>query len=133
MDRIEAAGNIEKELEYFKMHPDFEKDLIGLDLFSSPDPRFLTELKTCLFLLRTLGYRAHVELKSKFEKLKYAPGLYSMRIRTSAKNIRIIYSIQRDGTILLCGFYERAGKRKTDYTTPIKTAQSRLKELTGGD
>lgn len=133
MDKIEVVESLKKELGCFKMHPAFERDLIDLDLFSPADLRFLTEFTTCLSLLRTLGYRASTELNNKFEKLKHASGLYSMRIKVPSKNIRILYSIQHDGTILLCGFFERGGKRKTNYTNFIKTAQMRLKELTRGD
>jgi len=50
-----------------------------------------------------------------------------MRIKMQA-NIRILYSIDSNGTILLYGFYERGGKQKTNYKNAIPIAQERYKE-----
>lgn len=54
-------------------------------------------------------------------------GIYSMHLAGKGFNIRILYSfmLNKEPVLLLC-FYERAGKRKTNYTPYISAARERL-------
>ena len=83
---------------------------------------FLFRLKQ----LEKFGHKVVTEVKG-FEKLKKAPGLYSMHIDLPALNYRILYTIDHSNNILLHGFNEISGKKNTDYTKPIKKAQQRIK------
>ena len=57
-------------------------------------------------------------------------GLYSMHFAGSDFNIRVLFSFLPNAQpVLLLAFYERAGKRKTDYTPYKKPALDRLNEM----
>lgn len=56
-------------------------------------------------------------------------GIYSMHIAVDPLNIRILYAFRDPNTILLLAFYERGGKKHTDYTYKISEARKRLEEL----
>ena len=59
-------------------------------------------------------------------------GLYSMHFAGSDFNIRVLFSFLPNGQpVLLLAFYERAGKRKTDYTPYKQPALNRLNEMKG--
>lgn len=80
-----------------------------------------------LQLLLSLGVMAtnHKE----FETIKKS-GLYSMHLAGKGFNIRILYSfLPNRKPVLLLAFYEREGKRKTDYTPYIEPALSRLQQF----
>ena len=70
---------------------------------------------------------APIKMSKLFESLKGHSNLYSMKIKLKL-NIRILYSIDKNGTILLYGFYEKGGKRITDYINAIPIALERYKE-----
>nr|DAY52827.1 MAG TPA: protein of unknown function DUF891 [Caudoviricetes sp.] len=79
-----------------------------------------------LRILLALGVSAtqHKE----FEPIK--SGLYSMHLAGKGFNIRILYSfLPNRKPVLLLAFYEREGKRKTDYTPYIDPALSRLQRF----
>ena len=63
------------------------------------------------------------------EKLK-TDDLFSMKIKLQC-NIRILFSLEKDGTILLHSFEEKAGKKNTEYGIAVKTANERLQALKG--
>lgn len=63
------------------------------------------------------------------EKLK-TDDLFSMKIKLRC-NIRILFSLEKDGTILLHSFEEKAGKKVSEYGAAVKTAKDRLKEMKG--
>lgn len=64
------------------------------------------------------------------ENLKDANDLFSMKIKTDC-NIRILFSLEKDGTILLHSFEEKAGKKVTEYSSAIETAKGRLQKMKG--
>lgn len=64
-----------------------------------------------------------------FELLARTDGIYSMHIATTGINLRILYVFRTPDTILLLAFFERQGKRHTDYTDKIREAKQRLTEL----
>ncbi len=65
------------------------------------------------------------------EKPKGTQGLYAIKIKVEC-NIRILFSLERDGTILLHTFEEIAGKRNTGYSPATSIAKERLKEYRRG-
>ena len=56
-------------------------------------------------------------------------GIYSMHIDSGNKNIRILYSFHGSDIYLLHAFFERGGKKNTDYTGRIELAKRRLIEM----
>jgi hypothetical protein len=66
------------------------------------------------------------------EKLSGASGLYVIKIKVGC-NIRVLFSLERDGTILLHSFQEKAGKSNTDYSSAIIIANNRLLKYKGGN
>ena len=58
--------------------------------------------------------------------------MLSMHLDNKIYNIRILYAfLPSQQPALLLAFYERGGKRKTDYSPYIEPAKARLEELTG--
>lgn len=64
-----------------------------------------------------------------FEKLKTYKNLYSMRVRATELNLRILFSYKSDGSILLHAFHEISGKKETGYEKHAPIAQDRLKVI----
>lgn len=65
------------------------------------------------------------------EKPTGSNGLYAIKIKNGC-NIRILFSLEKNGTVLLHSFEEIGGKSATDYTSAIPTAEKRLAERKGG-
>ncbi len=61
-----------------------------------------------------------------FEKLADVDRLYSIRHSETPKNVRVLYTIEKDIVILLTAFLE---KNFGDYKKAISRAQKRLKWL----
>ncbi len=114
----ESFGNI-------LIHPALCPELLKLLKQSGQEKQFLSILAKRLKFLQSEGIQAtqHEE----FERLE--DNIYSMHIASKQLNIRILYSFLNDGSVLLHAFYERAGKRHTDYTGTIALARARLNEL----
>lgn len=64
-----------------------------------------------------------------FEKLKGYKNLYSMRVKVTELNLRILFSYRSDGSILLHAFHEISGKKETSYEKHAPIAQERLKVI----
>lgn len=129
MNKIKLIKELESNFDSFSVHPELVTDLISLLSRSGTEKSFLSKLKYALNFLKRFGVTAHMQPTDQFEKLLEASNLFSMHIEGKTFNIRILYSFADDGTILLHGFYERAGKQKTDYSTAIPIAQRRLAEM----
>lgn len=57
-------------------------------------------------------------------------GIYSMRFEGRDYNIRILYAFMPDRVpVLLHAFYEREGKKATDYTGRISLALDRFSKM----
>lgn len=110
-----------------KMHPDVIGEMKDIVLGSGYEADFIKQLKKQLAFADDMGPQV-VEL-STFEVLKSADGLYSMHIKSSKYNIRILYSITDSGQLLLHCFYKRSGKKQTDYARSIPIALRRKNEL----
>lgn len=103
-------------------------ELIALLAGTGSENSIFNLLLMRLSFLQNLGAKA-VQHKE-FEAI--GNGLYSMHLTGKGFNIRILYSFLPDRSpILLCAFYERGGKRKTDYTPYKGSALSRLERFKG--
>ena len=124
--------DFEKLLNYFKIHPKCEKEIIELFKSRGNDVKLLTVFTTRLGQLKELGVSAVKLGRKSFEILKQTNGIYSMHIDTAEVNYRVLYSFTRENSILLHVFFEKAGKKATDYKTAIPIAQHRRKEWEEG-
>lgn len=134
---------LKKYSNNFILHPDIIgefKQLLKKDLKGNEDA-FFNQLITQLNHI--MSYKKEVNQVSQNEILSNVGNdtngdpyeLYSIHIdRGSSINIRLIISFNKNETpLLLTVFNERGGKRRTDYTEPIKKAKKRKDELTKGD
>ena len=87
--------------------------------------------KTLAIRLRMMSMLGVQSTQAKtFEPIK--DGIYSMHLDNKIYNIRILYAfLPSQQPALLLAFYERGGKRKTDYSPYIEPAKARLEELIG--
>ena len=91
---------------------------------SGVEAAFFKQLVKLLRILADRGGNA-TEMPG-FEPLD--SGIYSMRFEGRDYNIRILYAFMPDRRpVLLHAFYERAGKKATDYTGKISLALTRLR------
>ena len=115
------------ETSSFVVHPELMNEIMHLIKQSGKENAFFTLLVTRLKMLNEHRTDAHMLPNRNFEHLDQ--GIYSMHLQNSQFNIRILYALKQDQTVLLHAFYERLGKNKTDYTGKIELALSRLNEL----
>lgn len=102
-------------------------DLIGKN---GNESYFIKVLERYLSLLHEAGIEFAIGTNG-IEKLSGAKcaDLYSMRFKRP--NVRIIFSVCKDGTILLLAFFEKEGKSKTEYEAYIPIASHRLEKIIG--
>lgn len=87
------------------------------------EERVIALLTTRLRQLGQLGLQA--TRLEEFEPIE--GGVYSMHLSGRNFNLRILYGfLPNREPVLLLPFYERGGKRKTDYTQHLGTAKARL-------
>lgn len=113
-------------LSGFLYHNQLIPELLALIANSGYENKFFTILVARLRFLSVMGVEAtkHKE----FEPLE--EGLYSMHLTGANFNIRILYAfLPNEKPVLLIPFFERAGKRKTDYTPYKGPALSRFAEM----
>lgn len=134
MNRSVLLNSLSAILENFIVLSKLLHELVEILSESGTESTFFNALLLRLKLLAEFGTAAVLNAPAFFEHLKQSDGLYSMRIKSSNLNIRILYAFLPDGApILLHAFYERAGKHKTDYAQHIPVAQQRLKEYLEGN
>lgn len=115
-------------LKNFYYHDGLLSDVKSIISCSGYEKKFLHLLYVRLVTLAQLGERV-LELKE-FEELRYADGLCSMHFSGKDFNIRILFYFREDTfPVLLSSFSEKAGKRKTDYSSHIPTAMKRKTEM----
>ena len=107
------------------MHPSIIPEIFDIVLGSGYESEFLKQFAKQLKNVDTLG-RQVVELNS-FELLKGGSDIYSMHLKSKSYNIRILYSYLDNGELLLHCFYEKQGKRITEYERSIPIAIERKK------
>ena len=134
MSIIDLTENLKETLASYniKVHHDLIKDLATLLNNAGIKKSFLAKFKKGLCILSEYSTKAHILSPEQFERLKDDNSLFSMHVQGKDFNIRILYSFISNDTRLLHGFYERTGKKATNYTKPIKTAGERLDDYIDG-
>lgn len=128
MNRKSIVEMLMEALGHVDVHGRMIQELIELIVGSGYEKKFFTVFSAHLKSLSRYG--VDVVRQKEFENI--GGGLFSMHIAGNGFNIRILYSILPNGDpSLLLSFYERAGKRKTDYTPYILPAKERCKERLG--
>lgn len=125
MDKDAVLRYLQKLFADFEVHDELPLELAAIISASGLEPRFFKTLFMQLQILSQSG--ALASRRSDFEVV--GKGIFSMKQKSSEYNIRILYSFlpNRD-PVLLCAFYERGGKSKTDYTPYMPVALRRLKQ-----
>lgn len=125
MNQEECFAELDLLLNSFRCHTRLLGELLELIAKTGAERNFLSTLLTRLRNLRSMGVQ--VTQQRGFELL--GDGIFSMRIAGKNYNIRILFAFLPDKTpYLLHAFYERAGKRVSDYSGKISLAKSRLAE-----
>ena len=128
MDRETVLRYIISLIGSFTYDPHLPDELVEILAKSGHETAFYKLMTTRLIQL--LSERLNAVRLEEFEKL--GGGLYSMHFASKGFNIRILYCFLPNGEpALLRAFYERAGKRRTDYSSQIPIAASRLEALKG--
>lgn len=130
MDIIHLVKSIldSEDFETIEYHPKLISDIETFFEKNQNDAEKFVELLVArLRILENIGPLALQN--SNFESLKQAKGLFRIKLKTSNRNFRIIYSYKNNGEILLHCFYERGGKSRTNYKRAIQTAQKRYEEI----
>lgn len=68
-----------------------------------------------------------------FEKLKKEDGMFSMHLSSKGFNYRILFRYLEKNQILLLGFEEKQGKKRTEYSNFLKSARDRFLDFLKGD
>lgn len=126
MNRDSILSYLEEYLGTFRCHASLFGDIVDIIARSGYERSFFALLIVQLRILAAQGQNA-IQFPG-FERLKHADGeLYSMHLDGRDFNLRILYSFLPDHTpVLLTTFFERAGKRTSDYTPYIPAAKERL-------
>lgn len=111
----------------------FINDLLELLSSSGMEKRLFTKLAQYIENLCAYGESAIGGKGDPMEHLSGQTNLSSMRFLFANANIRILFSFIDGKIYLLCAFYERKGKRNTEYTSYIPVALQRLNELLEGE
>ena len=113
---------LEGAVEYLPIMLTELKDILSR---SGYEQKFGAQLFARLNMLRALG--ADVIKAKEFERIDDT--IYSMHCTGTEYNIRILFAFTENGLpLLLLAFFERGGKRKTDYAQYIPAAYTRLEE-----
>ena len=118
--------NCFSDVDYHNKLPD---ELLQIILKTGKEASFLKLLIKRIKILRKYNTEA-VTLGSSYKKLKEAPNFWRFAMRIENINLRIIYTFNKNGRIMLLhAFFEKSGKNNTDYSKVVKIAKKRLKEI----
>ena len=126
MNKEKFLDQLSEHLCDMIVHKSLLPELVAIMKNSGSEKQFLKIFSKRLDFLREHGVNA-VQLSKDFERLD--SNICSLHADLRDKNVRVLYSICADGTILLLGFHERAGKQNTDYTQKTPEALRRLHEM----
>ena len=132
MNSQDALRDLAAQLQNFIVHEQCIKEfslLLKKELSGKADV-FLAVLTTQLKHLADLG--PLITKIDDHEKLKYNTliDIYSIHLKRSQFNIRLLVSFDKmSNACLLTVFYERSGKKATDYSAKIRIANERFMEL----
>lgn len=126
MNLDEITRLLQITLRGFCIHEKFIDELAYILRSSGIERSFFKKLEFCLRFLSLYGAQAvqHEEFES------IGSGIFSMHVDGKGYNVRILYGFLHDQSpALLLAFFERSGKRKTDYQSHIAPAVSRLEMM----
>ncbi|WP_283608321.1 hypothetical protein [Faecalispora anaeroviscerum] len=127
---IERLTNLFNCFANVYVHKECVQEILELTNRTGMESRFLKKLKEYLVRLKNDGPNAIGQ--NGLENLggNDCANMYSMHFESSNYNLRIIFSITDDGTLLLHTFYEKSGKKVTEYSSHLPVAQKRLQQMT---
>ncbi len=126
MNRQDVKLFLEMFFSNFLMHERFLLELIDLISGSGYEKSFKKILMKQLYILSVRGVLA-TETKE-FELI--GDGIFSMHLTGKGFNIRALYCfLSNSQPAFLTAFYERGGKKKTDYVPYLDVAQTRKREM----
>lgn len=126
MNKQQAHAFLMDLLSNILFHALLLGEVSGFIAGSGFEKSFETIIKKQLRLLSVLGRQATD--MAEFERLDDT--LYSMHISGKGFNYRILYGfLPNNQPVLLLGFEEKAGKRKTEYGPHIDPAMRRMREM----
>lgn len=135
MNTKEALKQLNEAFNNCKVHKSFIKEISSLlkKELSGKEKTFFKILFTQLAHINTFGRMIYTV--DGHERLKGTDGLYySIHLQQSQFNVRLLIRITESNTVyFLCAFYERSGKKNTDYSTYTNILDQRFAELLGGD
>lgn len=135
MNTKEILETLKNIFRGFTLHEQFLKELSSLmkKELRGKEREFFNCLTTQMSNIKNFGILVHNTDNN--EKLKGADGHYfSIHLSRSQFNVRFIVNIQDDGSpFFLCAFFEKSGKKITDYSSYTKIMKQRFLELTEGD
>lgn len=125
MNKDQLYKLLSELLSEFHCSTEFLDELASILKNSGVEVKFIAVLFTRLNKLKEYGLTVINNCPRQFEKLKNTNDLYSMHINTGNLNVRILFVFIFDTPVLLAAFYERQGKKRTDYSAYIPIAESR--------
>lgn len=130
MNTKNAIEQLSIYLDDFQVHPRFIKELSDLlkKELKGKEQKFFTLLITQLKNIQEFGPLIHT-IDSNEKLLKCNGNFYSIHLQQSQFNIRLLVHITDSDRQLLVAFYERSGKKSTNYTQYIKVLENRLNDL----
>ena len=133
MNREELLMQLDELLNGFivteQCHTEIEEFLI---VHAGSRKEFLKLLSMRLRQLNGLPMSQITNLRE-FEKLKKEDGMFSMHLSSKGFNYRILFRYLENNQILLLGFEEKQGKKRTKYSNFLKSARDRFLNYTKGD
>lgn len=125
MNKSSVLDNLICLLRGIIFHDTFLSELLNLVAEKGFEKQVFKLLTKQLLLLNSRGVM--VTNTKEFENI--GSGLFSMHLTGSGFNLRILFAfLPNSQPVLLLAFHERAGKRKTDYSSYLEPALSRLAE-----
>ena len=131
MNTRDAIHQLLIYLEVFQVHPRFIKELSALlkKELKGKEQKFFTLLITQLKNIQEFGSMIYM-IDSNEKLFKNKEIFYSIHLQQAQFNVRLLIHISDTNAQLLAAFYERSGKKSTDYTQYIEVLEHRLDELT---
>ncbi len=132
MNTNEAIQQLLNYLQDFKVHPRFIKELSSLlkKELKGKEKKFFNILITQLKNIQEFKTMIHT-VDSNEKLLGYDGNFYSIHLQQSQFNVRFLVHITDGDIELLVAFYERGGKKATNYSQYEGILEDRLNDLKG--
>lgn len=134
MNTKEMLRALSKHFSGYVCHASFLEEFYRLlkNELSGKETQIFKQLATQLENIKNMGRMVHMADRN--ERLKGSGNrYYSIHLSSSQYNVRILVYITESGTpYFLSVFYERAGKKRSEYARHIAVLDERLKQLLGG-